>query len=316
MWYLPKPSDKTLQWYEDTFLDAIANDIHVSDLEESVKNVILQDGNKEMLKRLLVDPPSKLYPLNVELENKIKECGNWSVSKNIILAAFNYDGRISKDKAVSYELARRIGTQTCVYCNRIYSFTIETDEGKTVARPDFDHWLPKEKHPLLSMGFYNLIPSCPICNRSIKLREDFEYGKHVHPYDSCAETQFHFQYEPLPSDNWKLKLADCTPEEDATARILKTEAAYQPYANYEVKDLLDFVYKNTPEYLMDLKEKVMKAFGNTITKEQAYRSVFGAEIEASLFSDRPLSKMKRDILKQLQESLGLSLVDFGLMDKK
>lgn len=72
MWYLPKPSDKTLQWYEDTFLDAIANDIHVSDLEESVKNVILQDGNKEMLKRLLVDPPSKLYPLNVELEKKLR----------------------------------------------------------------------------------------------------------------------------------------------------------------------------------------------------------------------------------------------------
>ena len=133
----------------------------------------------------------------------------------------------------------------------------------------------------------------------------------MHPYDPKPETTFHFQYEPLPDDNWKLKLANCTPNEDATAHFLKTEAVYQPYANYEVKELLDFVYKNTPEYLMDLKEKVMKAYGNTITKEQAYRLVFGTEMEASLFLDRPLSKLKKDILKQLQEALNLNLVDIN-----
>lgn len=310
MWYLPAPKAETLNWFEKTYLDAIADDIQASSLRKAVKEIIMPSGGKERLRRLLLAPPSELYPLNVALEKEIAKIGKVSVSKRKILVAFDYSGRISADKKAAYDLAKRIGTRTCVYCNRIYSFTVETEEGKTVARPDFDHWLPKNTHPLLSMSFYNLIPSCPICNRSIKLRNDFKYGKHVHPYSSKQETTFHFQYEPAPNGNWKLKLADCTPEEFETAQLLKTEEAYQPYANHEVKDILDFIYKNTPEYLMDLKSKVMKAYGGSISKEHAFRLVFGTELDSSLFSDRPLSKMKRDVLKQLQEALGLELLDF------
>lgn len=310
MWHLSTPSAETLKWYENTYLDAIADSVDASSLKKSVKEVILRNGEKETLKQLLLAPPAELYPLNEKLEKKIERLGNGSVSKKKIFAAFNYNERISRNKEAAYELANKIGTRTCVYCNRIYSFTIETEDGATVTRPDFDHWLPKEKHPLLSMSFYNLIPSCPICNRSIKLRNDFKFGKHVHPYCSKEETTFHFQYEPLPDNKWKLKLADCTPDEEATAELLKTEAVYQPYANNEVNDILDFAYKNTPEYLMDLKEKIMKAYGNTISKEHAYRLAFGTEMAASLFLDRPLSKMKRDVLKQLQEALNINLIDF------
>ena len=310
MWHLSTPSEKTLEWYEKTYLDTIADSINESSLKKAVKEVILPGGGKEILKQLLLAPPAELYPLNDKLEKKIKKLGNESVSKKKILKAFNYNGRISRNKEAAYELANKISTRTCVYCNRIYSFTVEAEDGATVARPDFDHWLPKEKHPLLSMSLYNLIPSCPICNRSIKLRNDFKFGIHVHPYDSKEETTFHFQYEPLPDNKWKLKLADCTPEEMATAELLKTEAVYQPYASNEVQDILDFAYKNTPEYLMDLKEKIMKAYGNTISKEHAYRLAFGTEMDASLFPDRPLSKLKRDVLKQLQNALKINLIDF------
>lgn len=309
MWYLPFPKEDTLTWYKEKFLDDIEQSIKDT-VRQTVKDKILPDGKKDILEKLLIAPPEELYALNAKLEEEIKNLGDEKAIKGEIFNAFDYKGRISSDKTVAYELAKKIGTRTCVYCNRIYSFTVETVDGKAVARPDFDHWLPKDQHPLLSMSFFNLIPSCPICNRSIKLRTDFEYGKHVHPYQSKEERQFSFQYEASPGNEWKLKLANCSPEESATAEILKTEEVYKPYANCEVKDILDFAYANPPEYLMDLKEKVLKAYGGSISKEHAYRLVFGSEMKASVFSDRPLSKMKRDVLMQLQEALKIDLIDF------
>lgn len=310
MWHLSFPTDETLEWYKELFFDSIVESVRKSTLKKVVKTLLLSNDGKDYIEKLLVLPPKDLYPLNAKLEKELKKLGGYDTTKNKIRAAFDYEGHISGDKVVAYKLAKKIGTRTCVYCNRIYSFTIEMEDGKTVARPDFDHWLPKDKHPLLSMSFFNLIPSCPICNRSIKHRKDFEYGKHVHPYASTEETSFRFQYVPLPANQWKLTLANASTEELATAEILKTEDIYKPYANSEVKDLLDFAYKNSPEYLTELRNKVMVSFGGTITKEYAYRMIFGTELNASLFLDRPLSKMKRDVLGQLQESLGIELVEF------
>ena len=310
MWYLKEPSNETLKWYKEEFLDAIAKAVEESTLQQKVKDLLLANGNKDIIEKLLVSRPEELYQLNAELEKKLKKIGRADVAKKKIFKAFNYDGRISRNKAVSYELAKRIGTRTCVYCNRIYSFVVEKENGAPVSRPDFDHWLPKEKHPLLSMSFYNLIPSCPICNRGIKLRREFKYGTHVHPYCSTEDMSLTFQYAPLPGEQWKLTLAKGNQEENATAKLLNTEDVYRPYANNEVKDILDFAYKNPPEYLLDLRDKVMKAFGGTVTKEHAYRIVFGTEMRVSVFSDRPLSKMKRDVLKQLQDALRINLIDF------
>lgn len=310
MWHLETPKKETLNWYQGKYLDDLAQAITDSPLKKAVKALLMPNGCKDILEQLLIAPPQVLYPLNKRLESEIRKLGSYTTSKKKIFKAFDYNGRISSNKEAAYELANKIGTRTCVYCNRVYSFTIEDGNGNAVARPDFDHWLPKDKHPLLSMSFYNLIPSCPICNRSIKLRKDFEYGKHIHPYQSEVERQFRFQYEPQPGARWKLKVANSTPEEEATAKLLKTEDVYTPYANSEVKDILEFAYKNTPEYLVELRDTVMKSFGNSISKEHAYRMVFGIELRASLFLDRPLSKMKRDVLKQLQEALGIQLIEF------
>ena len=299
MWHINYPSNETLAWYKDEYHDKIKEDIENDpDLDSEVKKILLRDNN---LEQLLIAPPEKLYALNTKLESEINKINRGKEHLDKIYDIFNYDDRIKKAQA--YELSKKIGTRTCVYCNRIYSFTVDN-----VSRPDFDHWLPKKQHPLLSMSFFNLIPCCPICNRSIKSTREFEYGKHIHPYCSKEETSFHFQYSPLPNDRWKLRLADLTKEEQKTAEILKTEDSYEPYANNEVKDLLDFVQKNPKEYINELKDIIMKGYGNCITPEQAYRIVLGTELNASLFLDRPLSKLKRDVLRQLQEDIGINLI--------
>lgn len=308
MWHLPKPSDDTLNWYKERFLEPIADAIRGPEVDDVYRCVLLQDDSPDTIEKLLVSPPEQLYPFCQELEDRIDEQGGAHDSE-CLLKAFGYDRRISQNKSNSYKLAEKIGTRTCVYCNSVYTFTIVDVDGKSISRPDFDHWLPKEKHPLLSMSFYNLMPSCPYCNRGIKLRNEFQYGIHVHPYDSPEEMEARFQYKPLPGGRWSLILTNASSMEQATASILKTEDVYKPYANCEVKDILDFAYDNPPEYLMEIKERIMKAFGGTISKEKAYRIAFGTSLEASLFLDRPLSKMKRDVLLQLQKALGITIID-------
>ena len=87
------------------------------------------------------------------------------------------------------------------------------------------------------------------------------------------------------------------------AKDLKTLQMYQPHGEMEVKDLLDFATDNTPEYLEGLCEYVMRKGKNILTWDDAYRLMFGTERREEKYLDRPLSKLKHDILTQLKEEM-------------
>ena len=50
-------------------------------------------------------------------------------------------------------------------------------------RPQFDHWFPKKKYPLLAISFYNLIPCCTYCNSSVK--GDIEFANNLRTEDGA-----------------------------------------------------------------------------------------------------------------------------------
>lgn len=304
MWYIEQPSEDTLNWFKNLFLDPISDSINSSDLSIYVKNIL----NKDAIKRLMLTSAETLYSYNEYLETELDKLGEWNNNKSKLLQLFDYENRISKNKNNSYELSKRIGRNTCVYCNRIYTHTVtEIATGRKIIRPDFDHWLSKAEHPLLSMSIYNLIPSCPICNRGITLQRHFQLTKHIHPYLSAPETSFKFQYVPLPNAEWDVKITNYTEKEFETAKILETEQVYKCHGNLEVKDIVEFAYKNSPQYLNDLYSHVLQAYCGKITAKEAYRVIMGAENEPSRFLDRPLAKLKRDILLQIKESLCLDI---------
>lgn len=314
MWHIEKISKETLNWYKDTFLDKVFKDIH--DPKSKICPVVLRELTLNVIEHLLIDEPKDLYEEAKAIEDKLISKKLWDSQCERLFKAFNYDKNISENKANSYALAERIGTKTCVYCNRIYAFTVIDKIGKDgkqlddkhshkIVRPDFDHWLSKAEHPLTSMSIYNLIPSCPVCNRGIKLQREFTYGVHVHPYDSDSDPSFSFRYSKDAGSGWDLKICGGTDAELKTAKLLETEAIYKVHANMEVKDILDFLYRNTPEYLDELYNKVLGAYGNTISVEDAYKFMFGAESAPAKFLDRPLSKLKHDIIQQAAEDLGL-----------
>lgn len=318
MWHLEKLNDETIKWFTDKYLQTVYDSIHKkgNKLPEKVKHKL----TKEVIKDLMTKEPEELYGYAEKLENELKRLDvDWQHLRELLFKLFDYDNNISSNKELSYDLADKIGTKTCVYCNRIYTIaasvyekeaggTLKNKDKRRIVRPDFDHWLGKAEHPLTSMSLYNLIPSCPICNRSIKLRKEFLRGKHVHPYMSKVAPSFKFRYSPDVDGKWNLRIEGGTEMENATAKILETEAVYKCHANMEVKDILDFLYSNTYDYLNDLFAKVLNARGGAITMEEAYKIIFGFESVSSKYLDRPLSKLKHDILEQASECLGVKFV--------
>lgn len=111
---------------------------------------------------------------------------------------FDYSGFISKNKAGwnAYELCKLSKYRTCPYCNQAYAFTVvqqhDIVKGKTVKsfRPTLDHFLPKSRFPHLAISLNNLVPSCSICNSSLKGSIDFHAEEHLHPFEDAESISF------------------------------------------------------------------------------------------------------------------------------
>lgn len=127
--------------------------------------------------------------------------GHWKstdIGKHI-LSAFNYS---HYRENILIEVARQLNVKTCPYCNMHY--TLYAKEyikskhkvaEKGITRFQFDHFFDKLHYPMLSMSFYNLIPSCAACNQG-KLNKQLALT--YHPYYSNINKQFHFELtDPL-----------------------------------------------------------------------------------------------------------------------
>lgn len=295
MWYLEKPSEKDLNAYKALFYDKIEKKIE----KDSYFKILLEEDNIE---RLLISEPKELYELNKDLMKKItgyypddpvEYKGNYKVKK--LQEIFNYNTLISGNKDNSYKIAEIKGRNTCTYCNRQYTITLKED-GEFITRPQFDHWFPKSVFPLLALSFYNLIPSCSICNSSAKGDQIFSFKKLIHPYKrSSPETDFRFSYLPDGKGGWKIDLYNLKGIEKETFKAFKLKNIYNYHYKLEAKNLLDLAIKNNGTYiewlLNDMKEKKIAP-----SYEEAYRLLFGTEYDIKKGLDRPFSKLKRDLL--------------------
>lgn len=230
--------------------------------------------------------------------------------RKLIELLFNYEYIFSKNQQNSYWLAKKIGKNTCTYCNRIYIFTViasdekdNHEDKKYITRPHFDHWFPKSKYPLLSLSLYNLIPSCPICNSSIKGDDEMNLIDHIHPYikdNGTYDFKFRATLTPTPVPDYALEI-DCTKGSkiDNTISFLKLKHLYSHHAGLEVKDLMNFENAYKKGYINNIVDNLFKNNINGLTKKEVYRMIFGVEYDSDKYLDRPLSKLKRDILEQI-----------------
>lgn len=327
-------SDKVHKEYLDKLLPGLIKRIKNGridhgnriELTDSVKAILLPDWanpvplQTDLLKKLLIGNPQVLESTNIYINTQISALPKAERNDNKrIELIFHYDGVFKGNKERSYWLAKIIGRNTCTYCNRQYVFTIESinkaGEINYIARPEFDHWFAKSDFPLLSISLYNLIPSCKTCNSSVKGQTTMDLTTHVHPYikDNDPSSIFSFKAVPKATNGlkWGLTIERQKGSKiDNTIKDLALEEIYSMHEPLEVKDIMDFYDSYPSDYINSIITQLNHDSIVGITRDDVYRILFGTEADSDKFLDRPFSKLKHDLLKQIGVNLNPQIDQF------
>lgn len=213
----------------------------------------------------------------------------------------------AKTQYRAYNLADALKIDVCPYCNKNYTYTI-MNKSKQYSRPDFDHFLPKEKYPYFALSFYNLIPSCQICNRTLKHTKEFTLNTHLHPYQDdfnsvkkftttkplvlCnRENEFEITFKNKSSDEILVKKADKNIED------LALELQYNRHKDIvlELKDRYDLYNDASIQVLLKDTEIFKK-------KDEEYIKslIMCSSTKDKNINKRPISKLIKDISEELK----------------
>ncbi|WP_373553433.1 hypothetical protein [Haliscomenobacter sp.] len=290
--------------------DSIISKLNNSNLKKEMKTFL-----SDNLENILKGDPLKLIDVERKFNEKAAALHLTTGARKKkaffkeIKRAFNYKIFTAKSKQYdAYDLAENLDVRVCVYCNRMYTLTVQS--GGKITRPEFDHFFSQGKYPLLALSFFNLIPSCKICNSTLKHTKEFSIGENLHPYlDDCWQS---FRYSFTPSGTQSLlgaqkqlkvvlKTDSCTDPKlkikiENTFEIFKISEIYSGHAE-EISDILKIRNVMTDNYLEILRTHTYRHL--QLTEDELYRLAFGTYREEVNFHKRPFSKLKKDILKEL-----------------
>jgi len=196
----------------------------------------------------------------------------------------------------AYDLATKLKLNVCPYCNRIYTFTLSRGAEKYV-RPQFDHFYDKASYPILALSFFNLIPSCSICNSSVKGSKQFTVKTHLHPYlDSFHEkVRFSVRFKNMngyfDEDSFDLVLKTESPRAQKTIEDLKLELLYCQHKDIALEQIQKaYIYPETRI------QEIWNEYGGLFKgKDELMSSLNWGFIDDSAIERRPLSKLMKDI---------------------
>lgn len=246
------------------------------------------------VKEILTAKPTKLHEIALKYKNDHNFDFMIKLYKNFTNQNKGYD---------AYDLADKLKVDVCPYCNRNYTFTIKSDNGST--RPQFDHFYDKSTYPILALSFYNLIPSCPTCNTTMKGTKQFSLTTYIHPYIESFNEKANFDLQIKDSSFYY--------DEKGFEFSLKTN---DTRVKNNIKDFgLDKLYKRHDDIVLELIQKaeiyndsyideLFNRYEGTLFKnrEDLMRLITCGYITDDEINKRPLSKLIKDISEELQIS--------------
>lgn len=306
----------------DTKIDNILFDKKMQSYERKLFNTL-----KKLLKKIIVSPPYDLEKLDLEIAPLYKTYigkktyglkGDHKKSalkraNNKIFSVFDYSFFITKnDGKFAYSFTSNLNITVCVYCNRQYTSTLWTEDGK--CRPTLDHFFGKANFPYFALSFYNLIPSCYTCNSSLKNQEKFTLGNNLHPFIESMLDVLDFSIDISSVDfiegaieNFNITLTpskSCTDSRlinkaKANAKVFKIEELYVGHKDYASEIIKNMYYydRSKVDELFNFKTST----GNKLfeTREEVVEFALGNYIRKEKLGTRTLSKFTRDIASSL-----------------
>lgn len=199
-------------------------------------------------------------------------------------------------------LASKLNAFTCPYCNEnyTYSFHYEDEDHKLRRTYDWDHIYPKMHYPFLAISFFNLVPSCKVCNL-IKSDKNKEYYNPHLPFN--MDDFYFFDIDPIGAgfitDITKIKLNLVLKTSQYKKEVKETIAVIGLLERYNChKDLLKHILNKkriyTAEYITKLFTQVPGL--TTLSVSDARTMLFGIYFNYSEYYKAPFSKLTNDIL--------------------
>lgn len=326
-WFLKriktKKGFKPSSWNPNvTYWDFLKKNLNINTLQELKDEFILADYSQLKMKLAIAIGTNSNAITISEVPKKWADKNGLLSDKECLEEIFNYNSFSNSTDSNwnAYEFCLKMKVSVCPYCNRQYIFVVGSSKDKH-ARPEIDHFFPKEKYPFLALSFFNFIPSCHSCNHTKNAKED----DIIYPYKESFSSEAKFALCISPS-NRKITSADlsnvnswikdvsCFIEYDINkgngSKIDKSIKMFNLNVLYKEHkiEMGDSVYRfqllrHAMQNLTEWKKQISSLTG--MVNVDVENVVMGAPINAAPKVEYPLRKFKEDIVEQLKIILGI-----------
>jgi hypothetical protein len=260
------------------------------------------------LEEIITSKPDRLFLLHRESCYDSIQSVN---KKKIVDVVLNYKSFSNKKKLewCAFDLTEELEVSVCPYCNRNYIITVVNSNREKIIRASLDHFFSQNDFPILQMSFFNLIPSCDICNSRLKHTTEFNLTDHLHPYLEEYGEHAKFNLKNLNdfevfcglSDNFEVYVKIDESSDKLFKKINNNNEIFKIndiYNNHKdiVREIIRKAYISDKKYLKKLKA----SFTLPLTDEEIYQLAFGNYINSVDFNKRPFAKLTKDVAELLE----------------
>lgn len=202
--------------------------------------------------------------------------------------------------------ATELDIYTCHYCDMSYInlYNLKNKPGNITTKRSFDldHVIPQKECPMLSISMYNFVPSCKVCNQTVKhdgLLGGGDIGKMLRY--SPSSNKFSVDRRVIVGIKMKGSYKSGFMRHKDNFRIkFRSSDFYRGYVeDFHLEERYEF-HKDEALRLLDLRRVYPKRNIQQIakllkkTESEVYEDIFGERF--TIESHRCFSKLKRDIM--------------------
>ncbi len=206
-------------YHEESLIEKLRNKANnQTDLGKLYSFFLDESNDYKFLKEIVISNPKEMNNIIEKVNGKMKELGISEIKYKSTKGEENFDKIFNYDvirkNEIGYWFGKNINSNVCPYCNREHTFTYRTKDNKPKLLYDLDHFFDKATYPYLSLSFYNLVPSCGICNRIFKHEKHLNLSDNFHPYLEGFSDELRFSINNTKSEveenikNYKPKISN------------------------------------------------------------------------------------------------------------